>query len=148
MKMENKKAISLIVLVITIIVMAILAATVIITLSNTNIISQANKAVNDSTVAQIKEIASITKANYMLKNNGSVTGSGTEVRKAVKDSTGLTDEQLTKQDIYITEDGDVLDIREEKAESIYYYSAFDNAVNAVNNSATTPLTSEERNVFK
>ena len=36
--MEKKNAISLIVLVITIIVMSILAATIIITLSNTNII--------------------------------------------------------------------------------------------------------------
>ena len=37
--MEKKNAISLIVLVITIILMSILAATIIITLSNTNIIS-------------------------------------------------------------------------------------------------------------
>ena len=42
MKTNVKQAISLIVLVITIIIMAILAATVIITLSNTNVINEAN----------------------------------------------------------------------------------------------------------
>ncbi len=54
--MKNKSAISLIVLVITIIVMAILAATVIITLSNTNIISQANDAVKKTEAQQVEEM--------------------------------------------------------------------------------------------
>ena len=49
--MENKNAISLIVLVITIIVMSILAATIIITLSNTNIISEANGYTADKNCA-------------------------------------------------------------------------------------------------
>ena len=54
--MKNKSAISLIVLVITIIVMAILAATVIITLSNTNIRSQANDAVKKTEAQQVEEM--------------------------------------------------------------------------------------------
>ena len=53
--MQNKNAISLIVLVITIIVMAILAATVIITLSNTNIIEQAGDATFRSDMNGYKE---------------------------------------------------------------------------------------------
>ena len=54
--MKKKNAISLIVLVITIIVMAILAATVIITLYNTNIISQANDAVKKTEAQQVEEM--------------------------------------------------------------------------------------------
>ena len=54
--MKKKNAISLIVLVITIIVMAILAATVIITLSNTNIISEANNAVKKTEAQQVEEM--------------------------------------------------------------------------------------------
>ena len=53
--MKNKRAISLIVLVITIIVLSILAATVIITLSNTNIINQANEAVKNNNEQVLNE---------------------------------------------------------------------------------------------
>ena len=74
MKMRNKRAISLIVLVITIIVMAILAATVIITLSNTNIISQANEAVQKTEAQQIQEAKSLMQVDGMLgKNPESIT---------------------------------------------------------------------------
>ena len=140
--MKNKIAISLIVLVITIIIMAILAATVVITLSNTNIISKANRTVSDSNVAQMKELASITKANYMLENGGNASGCGEKVKKAIEDSMNLNEEQLTKQGIYITYDGDVLDLREEEAQATYYYSTLYNAVNAVNNSDSTALVSD------
>ncbi|MBR5228011.1 MAG: leucine-rich repeat protein [Clostridia bacterium] len=51
----NKKAISLIVLVITIIVLGILAATVIINLSNTNIIEEASKAAFKADMANYKQ---------------------------------------------------------------------------------------------
>ena len=72
--MKNKSAISLIVLVITIIVMAILAATVIITLSNTNIISQANDAVKKTEAQQIGEMKALMLADGLLgKNPGSQT---------------------------------------------------------------------------
>ena len=72
--MKNKSAISLIVLVIVIIVMAILAATVIITLSNTNIIEQANGAVNKTEAQQIEEAKTLIQADGMLgKNPESIT---------------------------------------------------------------------------
>ena len=67
--MKKKNAISLIVLVITIIVMAILAATVIITLSNTNIISEANNAVKKTEAQQVEEMKALMVADGMLGKN-------------------------------------------------------------------------------
>ena len=72
--MKNKKAISLIVLVITIIVMAILAATVIITLSNTNIINEAQKAKENANKATEKEALSVALAEWkIVERNGTKT---------------------------------------------------------------------------
>ena len=72
--MEKKNAISLIVLVITIIILSILAATVIITLSNTNIIEQANESVNKTEAQQIEETKILMQADGMLgKNPESIT---------------------------------------------------------------------------
>ena len=67
--MEKKNAISLIVLVITIIVMSILAATIIITLSNTNIISEANDAVEKTEAQQVEETKTLMQADGMLGKN-------------------------------------------------------------------------------
>ena len=67
--MKKKNAISLIVLVITIIVMAILAATIIITLSNTNIISEANDAVKKTEAQQVEEMKALMLADGMLGKN-------------------------------------------------------------------------------
>ena len=67
--MKKKNAISIIVLVITIIVMAILAATVIITLSNTNIINKANEAVKKTETQQIEEMKALMLADGMMGNN-------------------------------------------------------------------------------
>ncbi|MBR5227457.1 MAG: hypothetical protein IKV94_02350 [Clostridia bacterium] len=64
----NKKAISLIVLVITIIILAILAATVIISLSNTNIIEQANKAAFKSDMAAYKEAYNLYLTSKYAEN--------------------------------------------------------------------------------
>ena len=64
--MKKKNAISLIVLVITIIVMAILAATVIITLSNTNIIEQAQESKNATIVASEKQELSVALAEWKI----------------------------------------------------------------------------------
>ena len=67
--MRKKNAISLIVLVITIIIMAILAATVIITLSNTNIINKANDAVEKNNLKSAEEKASVAYANWKLEHS-------------------------------------------------------------------------------
>jgi len=63
-----KKGISLIVLVVTVIVLAILATTVIISLSNTNIIGQASDAVNKNNLAAYREQASLAYASWKMEN--------------------------------------------------------------------------------
>ena len=60
---EQKKGISLIVLVITIIVMLILAAAVIITLSNSSIINKAKEAVNKTDVKNFEQELSLSLAD-------------------------------------------------------------------------------------
>ena len=88
--MKKKNAISLIVLVITIIVMAILAATVIITLSNTNIISEANEAVKKTEAQQVEEMKALMLADGMLGKNpepqtiGSTTLTWNDTEKKVE----------------------------------------------------------------
>jgi len=61
-----KKGISLIVLVITVIVLSILATTVIISLSNTNIINQTNSAVFKSDMANLKSAYELYVASKLI----------------------------------------------------------------------------------
>ncbi len=69
MKTNEKQAISLIVLVITIIIMAILAATVIITLSNTNVINEANNSVEKANLSAYKERYTVYLADRMMDDS-------------------------------------------------------------------------------
>ena len=64
-----KKGISLIVLVITIIVMIIIAGAIIISLNSSNVISQANTAVESSDIANIKSALALDYADIMAVNN-------------------------------------------------------------------------------
>ena len=109
--MENKNAISLIVLVITIIVMSILAATIIITLSNTNIISEANDAVEKTEAQQVEEMKALMLADGMLGKNpesqtiGDTTltwdsDSKTVIEKTTKDGTTKVDTVTIPKDFY------------------------------------------------
>ena len=68
--MRSKKAISLIVLVITIIVMIILASAIILSLSNTNIFNKAEKAVDDTNVATEKHIVTQSSLLAIAETNG------------------------------------------------------------------------------
>ena len=63
-----KRGISLIVLVVTVIVLAILATTVIISLSNTNIIGQASDTVNEANLATYREQAALAYAGWKMDN--------------------------------------------------------------------------------
>lgn len=72
--MKNKKGISLITLVITIIVLGILAAAVIISLSNTNVIEQASESTFKDDVSKIKEQIEMEKINKMLGASYSFQG--------------------------------------------------------------------------
>ena len=65
-KLEEKRGISLIALVITIIVMIILATAIILSLFDSGIIGKANKAKIDSDTANLKEYVNALKAEYEL----------------------------------------------------------------------------------
>ena len=73
---KNKRGISLIVLVITIIVMIILAAAIILSLSNSEIISKANKAKTDSDMANLKEYVNTLMAEWELMTEPERIASG------------------------------------------------------------------------
>ena len=65
-KINDKKAISLIVLVITIIVMIILATVIILSIQSSDIIGKANKAKSDANASNIKEAAAIASSEWEL----------------------------------------------------------------------------------
>lgn len=71
-----KKGISLIVLVITIIVLAILAGAVIISLSNQNIITQSSKAKNAADLANAKNAVTLAYAEAVAKGNANKKTTG------------------------------------------------------------------------
>ena len=64
--MKNKKGISLIVLVITIIVLAILAATVIVTITNSGIINKATDTVKIHDLSQVRSLASLAWSEALM----------------------------------------------------------------------------------
>lgn len=68
--MKNKKAISLIVLVITIIILSVLATVIIINISNTNIISEAQSAVDKYSLKEIESGIQLEKASMIIENEG------------------------------------------------------------------------------
>ena len=78
-KVKLKGGISLIVLVITIIVMIILAAAIILSLSNSGIISKANKAKTDSDTANLKEYVNTLRAEWELMTAEEQTAAGSFV---------------------------------------------------------------------
>ena len=82
---NNKKAISLIVLVITIIVMIILAASVVITLSNTGIIDRANEATYETELKQIQDLAALAWSDaYTAKMTDPSINIEEEIRLALE----------------------------------------------------------------
>ena len=66
-KMQKRKGISLIVLVITIIVMIILAGAIILSLNNAGIIGKANQAVEESNEATVKQLADLKWSEAYLE---------------------------------------------------------------------------------
>lgn len=98
----NKKGISLIVLVITIIVMIILAATIILTLDGNNIIGKAQEAKTKNDTASIKEAASVFLAEYDLATKrGTLNPEEISANDYVMEK--LEDMNIDTSDIYITE---------------------------------------------
>lgn len=70
--MKEKRGISLIVLVVTIIVMIIISGAIIITLTQTNIIDQAEEATFKSQVRTIEEALNLKKASLLISSGGDI----------------------------------------------------------------------------
>ncbi len=99
--MQNKKAVSLVVLVITIIVMIILAGTIVLSLNNSGIIEQAKNAVAETNLKEVQTLASLKWAEAFIDGNTTQEQLGQEVLKR------LNEEKLdlTPYEITVTEDG-------------------------------------------
>ena len=97
----QKKGISLIVLVITIIVMIILAAAIIISLNNTGIISNANKAVDETNEKTVQEIANLAWGEAYTNGERTVAGLKSAVEKALENNNVDTKDYI----INVTESG-------------------------------------------
>lgn len=104
----NKKAMSLITLVITIIVMVIIAGAVIIGIEDSGIIEKAENAVADMDLKNIQQLANMAYANIYLDNlqdgiRKEITSD--EIRaRIIKD--GVDEQELEVYEITV-EDGDV-----------------------------------------
>ena len=97
----QKKGISLIVLVITIIVMIILAAAIIISLNNTGIIDNANKAKTETNEKTIEELANLAWGEAYANGARSVTDLKSAVEKALNEN----NVDSNKYGVEVTENG-------------------------------------------
>ena len=104
--LKNKKGITLIALVITIIVLLILAIVTIRIVVNQNIINHANNAVTAYNEAQNNEAAQLTWAEELMKNKGgtSDTSSNSNSQVATGDLTKFTEEEREELKNYREED--------------------------------------------
>jgi len=101
-----KNGISLIVLVITVIILAILATTVIITLSNTNIIEQANNTIKATNVKNKMDIANLYLADYYLaKHKGTLVPANKTAKEYITEQFAANNQDMSG--IYVTEDGQI-----------------------------------------
>ena len=107
--MKEKKGISLIVLIVTIIVMIIIAGAIIISLTETNVIDQAEVAVEKHNLSELKSASSLAYANWLLSDK-------------TLDSQNYIRDELIRQKIatwddfskyYITETGGIEEIDQE-----------------------------------
>ena len=98
--MQKKQGISLIVLVITIIVMIILAASVVITLSNTGVINRASQAVDLTNEAAVQDLAALTWADAYMSNKR-----GTDLVNEVTTKLGEQGVTADKWNISVTDTG-------------------------------------------
>ncbi len=107
MSIKQKKGISLIVLIITIIVMIILATAIILSLNGSGIIGKAKEAKTESDEASIKEAASLAYAEYDLavKTGETVEGTADEYVKERLKEEGILEEVLKL--LQVTDDGKI-----------------------------------------
>ena len=113
--MQKKKGISLIVLVITIIVMIILAAAIILSLNNAGIIGNANKAVDESNIANVKAAADLVYADYLITGISNKTEDtlGEEITQKLIDNSTIKGNdyyiKVFKGETYVVKVGSLVD---------------------------------------
>lgn len=109
-----KKGISLIVLVITIIVMIIIAGAIIISLNSSNVIDQANNAVEASDIANLRSALTLDYADIMAANNDKDPDNDVDKEEALKTyKATVADTKLTGVTVSLKSDTDlrpVLDV--------------------------------------
>ena len=118
--MKEKKGISLIVLIVTIIVMIIIAGAIILSLTETNVIDQAEVAVEKHNLAEIKSAASMAYADWVLKTKSPATSSDVAdagqvqnyIRKKLIEQGLFTWQESSKY--YITKTGGIEEINPEE----------------------------------
>ncbi len=103
---NNKKGVSLIVLVITIIIMIILAGAIILTLNNSGVIDRAEEAKEASDRATLKEAVNISYGEWVLATemDGETKSADEYIKEKLKDQ-GFSDEDLGL--IYISDAGKI-----------------------------------------
>ena len=103
--MRRKQGISLIVLVITIIVMVILAASVIISLNNAGIINKANDAVDKTNASEVQNLATLAWAEeFMSGKRGDSLKEA--VLDALKDYTDKYDVEVSDTGVSVNKKGE------------------------------------------
>ncbi len=104
---KNKKGISLIVLVITIIIMIILAGAIILALNNSGIIGRAEEARDKSDTSTLKEAANVAYGEWTLARqmDGETKSADKYVKDKLKDQ-GFSDEDLEL--VVVTDDGNIV----------------------------------------
>ena len=133
-KLNNKKGISLIVLVITIIVMIVLAAAIILSLQSSGIIERSNEAKSDNDVASYKEMVSVAHAEWMLMNETEQQKNGGTFEKYAEvklENAGM------KVDEYIIDESGTVDVCVAKIGDVKYATLRDAVKAAVNEVETT-----------
>jgi len=102
---NQKRGISLIVLVITIVVMIILASAIILSLSGSGIIGRANEAKTKSDIANAKEVVSLAYAEWELDQESLKDTYSNFSEYAIVQ---LDEAGFDTKDMYVTEEGELL----------------------------------------
>ena len=114
--MKEKKGISLIVLIVTIIVMIIIAGAIILSLTETNIIDQAEVAVEKHNLSEMKSAASMAYSDWILRENttkDNTTDVQSYIRNSLINQGFITWEDTSKY--YITRTGGIEEIEDQDA---------------------------------
>ncbi len=119
--MKNKQGISLIVLVITIIVMTILAASVVITLSNTGIINKANDAVEKTNINEVRQLATLTWSEEFMDGKRGDTLKNA-VLESLKDYTDKYDIVVDDKGVTVSKKGETSGVEDPETTPAKYFS--------------------------